>query len=483
MNKSVTNRIHENFEINEYAQEERIKLLRQERYFPEAESCYLDMGGKHCAVVNYSTFGVVIECATDFLCEEENYDVPFVYNHVEIAQLHIRQIRRESQDNGSDVIAFELIGEPINRDKLEAVNAAQRVIEQQHDYVQSADNVPVEVKAQVYEVADWLEYLMSQIDEIEQNIKHTNYQSVLDYEETIIGMVAKYMARVFPDVLNAFNHVIDNQTEQARRHSINFLRQKLNHLIYQAPFAERVYTKPLGYAGDYEMMNLIYKKENIGKSLFARCLQRYYIDEPAAQAVRNRADYLIGVISQELEKASTERPFRMLSVACGPAMEWQRMLPEFHARDKQVIVDLLDQDKQALLSTQNRLRHLGSQYPAPVDFQFLHKAIKNIIVRGTEYKEYDLIYSAGLFDYLSDPVAYMAAEQLFRSVRPGGKLVIGNFNVGNPTQVVMDFALDWELIYRSEQDLLQLFEKLGGTVIVEREPLDINLFCVITKTE
>ena len=481
MNQSVTKHIHENFEVREASHEERIKLLRQERHFPGLESSYLDIAGKHCAVVNYSTFGVVVDCESDFVCEEELYDVPFVYNHVEIVQLHISQIRREHQDDNHDLIAFEIIGEPINHDKLAAVDTAQRVIELQHEYVQGNSDVPVEVKAQVYEIADWLEHLMSQICEIEENIKHTNHQSVLDYEETVIGMVASYMAKVFPDVLNQFSRVIGDLKEQPRRQSIDFLRRKLNHLIYQAPFAERVYTKPLGYAGDYEMMNLIYKQENIGKSLFARCLQRYYIDEPAAQAVRNRADYLIGVINRELAQASTNRPFRMLSVACGPAMEWQRLLPQFGALDIQVDVDLLDQDKQALLSTQNRLRQLRSKYPAPVNFQFMHKAIKNIIVRGTEYKEYDLVYSAGLFDYLTDPVAFMAAEQLFKSVRPGGKLVIGNFNVGNPTQVVMDFALDWELIYRSEQDLLNLFEKLGGNLMVEREPLDINLFCVITK--
>ena len=480
MNQSVTKRIHENFEVSDIDTDERIKLLRQERHFPELESCYLEVAGTQCAVVNYSSFGVVMECTAALVFDEELYDVPFVYNHVEIAQLHIRQIRRE-RENDNDIVAFEIIGEPINHDKLAAVDMARRVVQLQYEFAQANIDVPIEVKAQVYEIADWLEHLMSEVEEIEKNIKHTNLQSVLDYEETIIGMVASYMAKVFPDVLNQFNTILSAQPEQGRRHSIDFLRRKLNHLIYQAPFADRVYNKPLGYAGDYEMMNLIYKQENIGKSLFARCLQRYYIDEPAAQAVRNRADYLIDVITRELVQASSEHPFRMLSVACGPAMEWQRLLPQFAESDTQVIVDLLDQDKQALLSTQNRLRHLRSKYPAPVNFQFIHKAIKNIIVRGTDYKEYDLIYSAGLFDYLSDPVALMAAEQLIKCVRPGGKLVIGNFNVGNPTQVVMDFALDWELIYRSEQDLLQLFEKLGGSLVVEREPLDINLFCVITK--
>jgi len=481
MSESVKKQVHESFEIKEDSHDQRIKLLRQERRFPEVECCYLDINGQECQVFNYSTFGVAIYCSTDLKYDEELYNVPFVYNDVEIAQLHIRQIRRESQPDSNDIVAFEIIGEPINQDKLDAVNTAQRVIKLQQDYVQNVGSVPVEVKAQVYEIADWLEHLMAQVGEIEENIKHTNHQSLLDYEETIIGMVANYLAKVFPDVLNRFNHVAGNLPEASRKDSIDFLRQKLNHLIYQAPFAERVFTKPLGYAGDYEMMNLIYKQENVGKSLFARCLQRYYIDEPAAQAVRNRADYLIGVITKALAGASTDRPFRMLSVACGPAMEWQRLLPQLQDLDKRVIVDLLDQDEHALLSTQNRLRHLRTKHGAQVEFQFVHKAIRNIIVRGTEYKEYDLIYSAGLFDYLSDPVAFTAAQQLYNNVRPGGKLVIGNFNVGNPTQVVMDYALDWELIYRSEADLLELFKQIGGRLSVEREPLDINLFCVISK--
>lgn len=482
MTESAKSHIHENFEIKEGVHNQRITLLRQERHFPEVKSCYLDIGGREYPVLNYSTFGIAIYCAADFTQDQEFYNVPFVYNHVEVAQLHIRQIRRESQQDGHNIIAYEIIGEPINQDKLDAVNTAQQMIQLQQTYVQNIGAIPLEVKAQVYAIADWLEHLMRQVDKIEENIKHTNHQSDLDYEETIVGMTASYLAKVFPDVLNQFGQFTGKLPAELLKQSIDFLRQKLNHLIYQAPFAERVYTKPLGYAGDYEMMNLIYKRENVGKSLFARCLQRYYINEPAAQAVRNRADYLIGVITQELAQAAADRPFRMLSVACGPAMEWQRLLPQLGGLDKQVVVDLLDQDEQALLSTQNRLRHLRSQHPAPVNFQFIHKAIKNIIVRGAAYKEYDLIYSAGLFDYLSDPVAFMAAQQLFKSVRAGGKLVIGNFNVGNPTQVVMDYALDWELIYRSEQDLLELFKNVGGQLTVEREPLGINLFCVISKT-
>ena len=481
MSKVNLNKVHEGFDIKDEANKNRIKLLRQERFFPSDQSCFLDINGQFFQIINFSSFGVAIRCPVEFQCDGDLADIPFVFDGVEVNLLHLRFARREPEVDGNDVIAFEIIDNPINRDKIDAVSTVQRVITLHQQYVESASKIPMEVKAQVYEIADWLEHIMAEIDEIEQNNKLQSHQSNIDYDETIISVMARYLGEVFPEVYQQFNSIIQQHPEEIQKQSINFLRQKLNHLIYQAPFAERVFTKPLGYAGDYEMMNLIYKQENIGKSLFARCLHRYYIDEPAAQAVRNRAYYLIGVIKNELANVEQDRPYRILSVACGPAMEWQKLLADMPTVNTEVVVDLLDQDEQALLSTQNRLRHLKIKHRATVEFQFIHKAIKNIIARGTDYRQYDLIYSAGLFDYLSDPVAFMAANQLYKSLRPAGKLIIGNFNVSNPNRVGMEYALDWELIHRSEQDLLNLFSDIGGNLKVEKESLDINLFCVITK--
>lgn len=476
-------RIHENFQIHESKQGERIKLVRQDRRLPRVEACYIELQDMALEVVNFSSFGLAVEAVNGFSCDAEQFDVPFIYDNVEVSQLHLRKVRTETSQHGIEIIAFEIIGEPLNTDKLEAVTTARKVIQLQQNYAANAVHIPTEVKAQVYEIQDWVEHLMAEIDEVENNIKHTSHQSVLAFDETIIEIIASYLGKMFPIIYQQFSKILLNLDDEIRKQSVDFLRQKLNHIIYQSPFAERVYNKPLGYAGDYEMMNLIYRQENVGKTLFSRCLHRYYIDEPAAQAVRNRADYLIGVITKTLEHADKRRPLRILSVACGPAMEWQKLLPQLGDNQQEVIVDLLDQDEQALMSTQNNLRRLGHQHNTAVKFQFINKAIKNIIGRGTDYKEYDLIYSAGLFDYLSDPVASMAASKMFKGIRPGGRLIIGNFSTDNPNQVGMEYALDWELIYRSEKDLLELFRNVGGALRIEKENLDINLFCVITKDD
>ena len=481
MENKTHQQIHENFDIKEDALDERIELLREERYFSESKPCYLRISEKNYRVTNYSAFGIVIICESESELENELYNIPFIYNDVNIACLDLQKARIETQKDGNTTVAFEILSSPINMDKLDAVNAANKVILRQKDFTESTHNIPLEVKAQVYEIEDWLEHLMAEINQIEENINPASSKSVVNYEETVISIIAEYMGQVFPQAYNKYEETLRSYPEEIHDNAVDFLRQKLKHIIYQSPFAERVFNKPLGYAGDYEMMNLIYKQENVGKSLFAQCLHRYYINEPAAQAVRNRADYLVNIITKALKAAPKDQPYRILSVACGPAMEWQQLILTLSNMDQEIIVDLLDQDKTALLDTQNQLKQLCLQHSPPITFQFINKAIKNIIARGTDYKKYDLVYSAGLFDYLSDPIANKAATKMFESLESGGKMVIGNFNVDNPNKAGMDYALDWKLIYRSEDDLLNLFSDIDGKLSIENEMLDINLFCVIDK--
>jgi SAM-dependent methyltransferase len=349
--------------------------------------------------------------------------------------------------------------------------------------VESSYELPARIKAKVYEIKDWLEQLMSKTNALVEEYGFTSQEAQEEYEEVVVQQVAEYFDDMFSAYLMSFAQDIQGETDHVKKQAIEFLRHKLHNLIYQAPFAHRVFSKPLGYAGDFEMMNLIYRSESLGKTLFARCLQRYYINQPSAQAVRNRVDFFVDKITGVVKSHSpAQETIRVLSVACGPAMEWQKLIPLL-PDGVRLEVDLLDQDEQALLSTQRQLKRLLSHYPnKTIKFRYLNKAIKNVIVRGTERQNYDLIYSSGLFDYLSDSASAMAASRLFDSIKPGGQLIIGNFNVGNPNQLLMDYALDWPLIYRSKEDLFNLFKYLEGSILIESEPLGINLFCVITRT-
>ena len=76
MKKKLSNHIHEDFDIKDDILDDRIKLLRQERYFSESESCYLSIKGENYQVINYSSFGVAIICdpTKDFDSSGHSYD-------------------------------------------------------------------------------------------------------------------------------------------------------------------------------------------------------------------------------------------------------------------------------------------------------------------------------------------------------------------------------------------------------------------------
>ena len=72
--------------------------------------------------------------------------------------------------------------------------------------------------------------------------------------------------------------------------------------------------------------------------------------------------------------------------------------------------------------------------------------------------KFDFIYSMGLFDYLTKPIAKSVINQLYKILENNGEMVIGNFHVSNPSKFYMEYWLDWILNYRTEQEFIELLE-------------------------
>ena len=68
--------------------------------------------------------------------------------------------------------------------------------------------------------------------------------------------------------------------------------------------AARFFHKPLGYAGDFEMMNMLYRNESLGDTLFGQALSRVILDCDAARAVRHRRN-TSSARSQPLPRAAS----------------------------------------------------------------------------------------------------------------------------------------------------------------------------------
>ncbi len=96
----------------------------------------------------------------------------------------------------------------------------------------------------------------------------------------------------------------------------------------------------------------------------------------------------------------------------------------------------------------------------------------------------DMIYSIGLIDYFSDPFVVKLLDYIHDRLRPGGRVVLGNFHPRNPTRLWMDVVLQWKLIHRDEDDMNRLFRasRFGEDCTeILYEATGVNLFAVGVK--
>lgn len=286
-----------------------------------------------------------------------------------------------------------------------------------------------------------------------------------------------------------FSNIVNNFTDPNQRFiHRKFFQTRLSEFFSQSKLCHRGFTKPLGYAGDYEMMNIIYRNTFEGDNLFAQVMSKIDCEGSAARAVRNRRAYLYKKLRELVSNTKHGHTIKIMSVACGPAIEFSDLLSSIEGKDLPLSIEYiaLDQDAIALQDARTRIEpHIKDNSTIRVYFE--EDNIKRLIVGRDNnkdlYKGLDFLYSAGLFDYLSDRASSRLIHKLYSFLKPGGLMIIGNFGPYNPQRFFMEFGAEWFLVYRSEEHLKSLASDLPGNPLlgIEKEPEGVNLFLTIVK--
>jgi SAM-dependent methyltransferase len=231
--------------------------------------------------------------------------------------------------------------------------------------------------------------------------------------------------------------------------------------------------KPYGYAGDFEFIDRIYTQW-LSPDPRLTAWDVYLQQHKAPKAVRNRKVYFLNLLRGYLSTAD-HLEIRVLSVGCGPARECAEFFAQSDFANTRVHFHLLDQDPRALAYA----RTVNAQYSVSTTF---HQGKAHAFSCGHTF---DFIWSAGLFDYLSDHAFSVLTRNLYRRLSPGGLLTIGNFAPTNPSRDYMEFG-DWYLRYRTAEDLYDLALKSGAVghvdqLCVDSEPEGTNLFLHVSR--
>ncbi len=232
------------------------------------------------------------------------------------------------------------------------------------------------------------------------------------------------------------------------------VQRELLPFVLQSQLGERLYRKPRGYGGDFSTLDLIYENEPAGDGPLGRLVDACLLEAPAIAAIRKRRPLLAAEIRKSLDDAG-ERPLRVLSIACGTASELLDVYDGIEEKGR-LLSTLVDVDFQALLHVSERVNRRGLK-------DRVQMTVKNLVYLALgrtdlDADEQDLVYSTGLIDYFNDSMVVRILDRIHSILRPGGRVLVGNFHPSNPSKALFDHVLEWNLVHRTGEDVHRLFE-------------------------
>jgi extracellular factor (EF) 3-hydroxypalmitic acid methyl ester biosynthesis protein len=309
---------------------------------------------------------------------------------------------------------------------------------------------------------------------------HLELQIIRNLEEPVVPVMLPLMRR-FEQIAGA----IPPDLQPLHR---SYIKRQLHPLVLCAPFVYRTFAKPLGYAGDYEMVSMMLRDPYEGSTTYAKLLNKLYLEIPPVIAHRNRITYLVEQLCAETGRAHAEgRRAQVFNLGCGPAQEVQRFIKDHDICDEADLT-LLDFNDETIENTSRATEENVHLHQRRTGLSFVKKSVQQVMkesVRsvGSGGKTYDLVYCAGLFDYLSDRICRRLLEIFYDMLAPGGLLIATNVHPSNDWRNWMEYLAEWHLVYRDEAQFLQIAPSSAPAenIRVIPDTTGVNIFLEVRK--
>ena len=212
-----------------------------------------------------------------------------------------------------------------------------------------------------------------------------------------------------------YKNLMENQGD--RDLMWGYIFKEIFPYIMRSRFVERAYYKPKGYAGDFLMMEHIYRDEpdgdgKLGKIVDAWCLQR-----PGAKAIRGRRKLLAGQLATLSSRFLETSPHvKVMNLACGPNRELFDFLSqcEYTQAIEALCVDI---DSEALQFTNQNV----NVFPHKASIRFMNENLVKWSLGRVSHQigKQHIIYSAGLCDYLDRRLFQALITRCHEHLEPG----------------------------------------------------------------
>lgn len=220
----------------------------------------------------------------------------------------------------------------------------------------------------------------------------------------------------------------------------------INAFLQQDPFTAWSCDKPRGYSGDAGLIDIIYhhpcQDELVASATpLGRAIYEVSANATAAVAARERRD----ILARHVDRIAAERgaDAEVLAVAAGHLREAELSTALKEGRLKRWVA--LDQDPISIGSVTRD--YAGTAVEA------VNGSVKGLLGSSYNLGTFDLVYAAGLYDYLPRAVAVRLTRKCLRLLKPGGMFLFANYHVSLPDEAYMEAFMNWELILRSQEEM------------------------------
>ena len=305
-------------------------------------------------------------------------------------------------------------------------------------------------------------------------------------QNAIIESEGPGFRRFFEDKLDELKKLVDDFSHKEHQLHGFYFRKQLWNYILSCPFTARSTMKPRGYAGDSGLMRMVYLNDYQGDSTFSKITHKHAVEHTAARSVRYRTTLITQMLhkSKNFLPLSSPNKFKVLSVACGPAFELKQILksPQDCAYYK---FTLFDQDSAALSEAAEVASGIEKKLGLAPALEYVQGSVRLMLFSRKirqKWGQFHFIYSMGLFDYLNSRVATAVLDRLYRLLKPGGELVVGNFHVSNSSKYYMQYWGNWVILHRTEVEFKGLFQNNScGKVSVLFDDTGSQMFLHVKK--
>jgi hypothetical protein len=216
---------------------------------------------------------------------------------------------------------------------------------------------------------------------------------------------------------------------------------------------DRLYTKPRGYAADYDTIELLTSGDPEGTGRLGKFIDAWLLNLPFCRAFKSRIAFLNAALERLATDISSDSEIRVTLL--GGSTSREVLTNSLESAFSQKHVTCLDTDSEAL----HRATQRASELHASDRLTVLRENVMRLALgKGTlRLEPQHIICCAGLLDHAEDSFAVRLLNWIFDHLVPRGIVVLTNFADVNPDKVFMDYILDWQLFHRSAGRLNELF--------------------------